>query len=74
MPQQGAAQVEKEEERLNHVKCFKCRTWGHLNSMCLIKQLVKQQVESQPKSKVEQEKKPQDQIQVNHKMVVTWGR
>jgi hypothetical protein len=32
----------KEEERLKHVKCFKCRTWGHFTSMCPTKQLVKQ--------------------------------
>jgi hypothetical protein len=32
----------KKEERLKHVKCFKCRTWGHLTSMCPTKQLVKQ--------------------------------
>ena len=35
--------MKKEEEKLKHVKCFKCRTWGHLTSMCPTKQLVKQQ-------------------------------
>ncbi|KAG0530525.1 hypothetical protein BDA96_05G194200 [Sorghum bicolor] len=56
----------KEEERLKHVKCFKCRTWGHLTSMCPTKQLVKQQEEPQPKPQVEQEKKPQAQVKINH--------
>jgi hypothetical protein len=56
----------KEEERLKHVKCFKCRTWGHLTSMCPTKQLVKQQVKPQPKPQVEQEKKPQAQVKFNH--------
>ncbi|OQU75618.1 hypothetical protein SORBI_3K044419 [Sorghum bicolor] len=56
----------KEEERLEHVKCFKCRTWGHLTSMCPTKQLVKQQEEPQPKPQVEQEKKPQVQVKINH--------
>ncbi|KAG0533107.1 hypothetical protein BDA96_04G164000 [Sorghum bicolor] len=46
----------KEEERLKHVKCFKCRTWGHLTSMCPTKQLPQ----------VEQEKKPQAQVKINH--------
>ena len=57
----------EEEERLKHVKCFKCRTWGHLTSMCPTKQLVKQQEEPQLKPYVEQEKKPQEQIKINHK-------
>ncbi|KAG0525412.1 hypothetical protein BDA96_06G054400 [Sorghum bicolor] len=56
----------KEEERLKHVKCFKCRTWGHLTSMCPTKQLVKRQVKPQPKPQVEQEKKPQAQVKINH--------
>ncbi|OQU75632.1 hypothetical protein SORBI_3K044416 [Sorghum bicolor] len=56
----------KVEERLKHVKCFKCRTWGHLTSMCPTKQLVKQQEEPQPKPQVEQEKKPQAQVNFNH--------
>ncbi|KAG0550241.1 hypothetical protein BDA96_01G322600 [Sorghum bicolor] len=56
----------KEEERLKHVKCFKCRTWGHLTSMCPTKKLVKQQEEPQPKPQVEQEKKPQAQVNFNH--------
>ena len=56
----------KEEERLKHVKCFKCRTWGHLTSMCPTKQLVKQQEEPQPKPQVEQAKKPQAQVKFNH--------
>ncbi|OQU84954.1 hypothetical protein SORBI_3004G147950 [Sorghum bicolor] len=56
----------KEEERLKHVKCFKCRTWGHLTSMCPTKQLVKQQEEPQPKPHVEQEKKPQFHVKINH--------
>ena len=56
----------KEEERLKHVKCFKCRTWGHLTSMCPTKQLVKQQEKPQPKPQVEQEKTPQEQIKINH--------
>ena len=58
--------LKKEEERLKHVKCFKCRTWGDFTSMCPTKQLVKQQEEPQPKPQVEQEIKPQVQIQVNH--------
>ena len=58
------AQVEERRKKLKHVKCFKCRTWGHLTSMCPTKQLVKQQ-EPQPKPQDEQEKKPQDQVQVN---------
>ncbi|KAG0381263.1 hypothetical protein BDA96_K001500 [Sorghum bicolor] len=56
----------KEEERIKHVKCFKCRTWGHLTSMCPTKQLVKQQVKPQPKPQVEQEKKPKAQVKFNH--------
>ncbi|OQU81260.1 hypothetical protein SORBI_3006G034225 [Sorghum bicolor] len=56
----------KEEERLKHVKCFKCRTWGHLTSMCPTKQLVKHQVKPQQKPQVEQEKKPQVQVNINH--------
>ncbi|KAG0548883.1 hypothetical protein BDA96_01G205900 [Sorghum bicolor] len=63
----------KEEERLKHVKCFKCRTWGHLTSIkwsasarisCPTKQLVKQQEEPQPKPQVDQEKKPQAQFKI----------
>ena len=34
--------------------------------MCPTKQLVKQQVEPQPKSQVEQEKTPQEQMKINH--------
>ncbi|KAG0514191.1 hypothetical protein BDA96_10G169200 [Sorghum bicolor] len=56
----------KEEERLKHVKCFKCRTWGHLTSMCPTKQLVKHQTKPQQKPQVEQEKKPQAQVKINH--------
>jgi hypothetical protein len=48
----------KEKERLNHVKYFKCRTWGHLTSMCPTKQLVKQLEEPQSKPQDEQEKIP----------------
>jgi hypothetical protein len=58
--------LKKEEERLKHVKCFKYRTWGHLTSMCQTKQLVKQQEEPQPKLQDEQEKKPQEQVKINH--------
>ncbi|KAG0525450.1 hypothetical protein BDA96_06G057600 [Sorghum bicolor] len=57
----------KEEERLKHVKCFKCRTWGHLTSMCPTKQLVKHQAKPQQKPQVEQEKKPQVQVKINHR-------
>jgi L-2-hydroxyglutarate oxidase LhgO len=64
-PNEEKLKLKKEEERLKHVKCFKCRTWGHLTSMCLTKQLVKQQVEPQPKPQVEQET-PQEQIKINH--------
>ena len=39
---------------------------GHLTSMCLTKQVVKQQEEPQPKPQVEQEKTPQEQIKINH--------
>jgi hypothetical protein len=56
----------KEEERLKHVKCFKCRTWDHLTSMCPTKKLVKHQEETQPKPQDEQEKTPQEQIKINH--------
>jgi len=56
----------KEEERLKYVTCLKCRTWGHLTSMCPTKQLVKQQEEPQPKPQVEHEKKPQAQVKFNH--------
>jgi hypothetical protein len=59
----------KEEERLKHVKCFKCRTWGHLTSICPTKQLVKQQVEPQPKPQDEQKKSPQAQVKINHEDV-----
>ena len=38
---------------------------GHLTSMCPTKQLVKQQVNPQPKPQVEQEKTPQEQIEIN---------
>jgi hypothetical protein len=48
-PNQEKLKLKKEEERLKHIKCFKCRTWGHLTSMCPTKQLVKQQVKPQPK-------------------------
>jgi hypothetical protein len=58
--------LKKEEERLKHVKCFKCRTWGHLTSMCPTMQLVKQQVKLQLEPQDEQEKKPQTQIKINH--------
>ena len=58
----------KEEERLKHVKCFKCHTWGHLTSMCLTKELAKQQMKPQPKPRVEQEEKPQVQIKINHEV------
>ena len=34
--------------------------------MCLTKQLVKQQVKSQPKPQVEQEKTPQEQVKIYH--------
>ena len=44
---------------------LKCRTWGHLTSMCPTKQLVKQQ-EPQPKSQIEQEKVPQPKVKINH--------
>jgi hypothetical protein len=56
----------KEEERLKHVKYFKCHTWGHLTSMCPTKQLVKQLEEPQSKPQDEQEKIPQEQIKINH--------
>ncbi|OQU91913.1 hypothetical protein SORBI_3001G261517 [Sorghum bicolor] len=56
----------KEEERLKHVKCFKCRTWDHLTSMCPTKQLVKHQAKPQQKPQVEQEKKAQVQVKINH--------
>jgi cytochrome c553 len=59
-------ELKKEEERLKHVKCFKCRTWGHLTSVCPTKQVVEQQVELQSKPQDEQEKKPQEQIKINH--------
>jgi hypothetical protein len=58
--------LKNEEERLKYVKCFKYCSRNHLTLMCRTKQLVKQQEEPQPKPQVEQEKKPQDQIQVNH--------
>ena len=48
----------KKEERLKHVKCLKYRTWGHLTSMCPTKQVVKQQVKTQPKPQDEQENTP----------------
>jgi hypothetical protein len=65
-PNKEKLKLKKEEEKLKHVKCFKCRTSGHLTSMCPTKQLVKQQVEPQPKLQVEQET-PQEQIKINHK-------
>ena len=65
-PNEEKLKLKKEKERLKHVKCFKFCTWGHLTSMCPTKQLVKQQVESQSKSWDEQEKKPQEQIKINH--------
>jgi hypothetical protein len=41
-PNEEKLKLKKEEERLKYVKCFKCRTWGHLTSMCPTKQVVKQ--------------------------------
>jgi hypothetical protein len=41
--------LKNEEERIKHVKCFKCRTWGHLTSMCPTKQVVEHQVKPQAK-------------------------
>ena len=55
------------------MKCFKCRTWGHLTSMCPTKQLVKQLEEAQPKPQVKQEKTPQEQIKINHEDDVVSG-
>ena len=40
---------EDEKKKYAHIKCFKCRTWGHLTSICPTKQMVKQQEEPQPK-------------------------
>ena len=40
-----------------HIKCFKCRIWGHLTSMYPTKELVKHQVMPQPKPQAEQEEK-----------------
>ena len=57
-PNEEKLKLKKEEERLKHVKCFKCHTWGHLTSMCPTNQLVKQQEEPQPKPQVEKEKTP----------------
>ena len=66
-PNKEKIKFRKEEERLKHVKCFKCLTWGHLTSMCQTKQVVKQQEELQSKPQVEQEEKtPQEQIKINH--------
>ena len=42
-PNKDKLKLKKEEERLKHVKCFKCHDWGHLTSSCPTKQLVKQQ-------------------------------
>ena len=59
--------MKKDKERLKHVKCFKCHDWGHLTSSCPTKQLVKQQDQKpKPKTQVEQEKTPQDQVKINH--------
>ena len=65
-PNEEKLKLKKEEERLKHIKCFKCRTWGHLTSMCATKQLVKQKEEPQPKPQVDQEKTPKEQIKINH--------
>ncbi|KAG0517538.1 hypothetical protein BDA96_09G097800 [Sorghum bicolor] len=56
-----------QEERLKHVKSFKCRTWGYLISMCPTKQLVKHQVKSQPKPQVEQDNTSKAQVKIYHK-------
>ena len=65
-PNTEKLKLKKEEERLKHVKYFKCHTWGHLTSMCPTKLLVKQQVKPLPKPQDEQEKTPQEQIKINH--------
>jgi hypothetical protein len=65
-PNKRKLKLKKEERRLNHDKCFKCHTWGHLTSMCPTKKLVKPQVKPQPKPQVEQKKNPQKQIKINH--------
>ena len=65
-PNEEKLKLKKEEERLRHVKCFKCRTWGHLTSMCPTKQVVKQQEEPQSNPQVEQEETPQEKIKINH--------
>ena len=65
-PNKEKLKLKKEEEKFKHVKCFKCRTWGHLTSMCPTKQLVKQQEKLQPKPQVEQQKAHQDQVKINH--------
>ena len=65
-PNEEKLKLNREEERLKHVKCFKCRTWGHLTSMYPTKQLVEQQVKPQPKPHVEQKEKPQVQDKINH--------
>ena len=62
-PNEEKLKLKKEKERLRHVKCC---TWGHLTSMCLTKQLVKQLEEPQPKPQVEQEKTPQEQVKIYH--------
>ena len=65
-PNEEKLKLKKEEERLKHIKCFKCCTWGHLTSMCSTKQVVKQQEKPQSKPQVEQEEKSQVQIKINH--------
>ena len=72
-PNKKNLKLKKEEERLKHVECFKCHIWGHLTSVCLTKQLVKQQ-ESQSKPQDKQEKKLEDQVQVNQEDCANMGK
>jgi hypothetical protein len=71
-PNEEKLKLKKEEERLKHVKYFKCCIWGHLTYMCPTKQLVEQQVKPQPKPQVKKKRSHKCKARSTMKMVI-WG-
>jgi hypothetical protein len=66
LPKQREAQEDEGIREAQACQVFQVLHMGHLTSMCPTKQVVEQQVEPQSKPQVEQEKKPQEQIKINH--------